>query len=211
MEIIFTVHPDLSATADITYLFYGQSAEEMRRFFTENDQIRQQQFFQKLTADFSRVAEVKTPWKTQDDKNSFKLHVVFSLKGYISQTGNIAVVPIPFINSWTANIPSISDRKTPVWIGSENSNQLSIKIKLPQNYKPTGQIPVNINRSINNIYGYAYSRTLHDNTISINAVSVNDIGYIDPENASAIAQHKKMTASPDLKFIFLERTVPNKK
>ena len=211
MEIIFTVHPDLSATADITYLFYGQSAEEMRRFFTENDQIRQQQFFQKLTADFSRVAEVKTPWKTQDDKNAFKLHVVFSLKGYISQTGNIAVVPIPFINSWTANIPSISDRKTPVWIGSENSNQLSIKIRLPQNYKPTGQIPVNINRSINNIYGYAYNRSMYDNTISINAASVNDIGYIDPQNASAIAQHKKLAASPNLKFIFLERTVSNKK
>ncbi len=204
-DINFTVHPDLSITAEVLYTFSGQSAEQMRRFFAETDRRRQEQFFQQQTNLFSRLATVKKPWRTADEKNSFKLFVTFSLKDYISRTGSCAVLPLPEVDSLYADIPSVSDRKTPIWLNNEHAKELNIKIRLPHNYRPTGKIFVNINRSISNIFGCVYHRALHDNTITVNAVSVNDIGYLDPENAAAVAEYKKMLSSPDLSHIFLTK------
>ena len=204
-DINLTVHPDLSITAEVLYTFSGQSAEQMRRFFAETDRRRQEQFFQQQTNAFSRLAAVKKPWRTADEKNSFKLFVTFSLKDYISRTGSCAVLPVPEIASLYAGIPGISGRKTPLWLNNEHLKELNIKIRLPHNYRPMGKIYVNINRSISNIFGCIYHRTLHDNTITINAVSVNDIGYLDPENAAAVSEYKKMLSSPDLSHIFLAK------
>lgn len=205
IDMLLTVHPDLSVTADLTYSYSGQSAENLRRFFAESDRHRKDQFFQQRTNAFSRLAVVKKPWRTEDGKNFFKLHVTLSLKDYITQTGNIAVMAIPEISSLTANIPAVSERKTPIWIDSQSSKQLNIKIQLPQNYKTASGIPVNLGRTVNNLFGYVYVRNLHDRTISVKAVSVNDIGYIDPENAASITQHKKSMNDPKLNYIFLEK------
>lgn len=203
-DITLDIKPDLSVEADIVYSFYGDQAESMRRFFAESNQHQIDRFYQSSTTAFSRNAVIKTPWKTDDNGTIFKLKCVLNIKNYISVTGKFASVPLPFISSLGQRIPSSTERKTPLWFNNEFSTQLNIKIRLPQNYTPASKIPLNIIRNINNIFGFAYIRSIKNNTVSITAAAVNDIGFFDPENAAALAPLKKLTDSTDLNYIFLK-------
>jgi hypothetical protein len=205
------VNKDFSVDANVVYTFYGTEAESMRRFFAESNSHQQKQFFEKRMHAFSIHAVEKSPWKTEDSKDIFKLKAAFSLKDYLRMTGNYAVLRIPGVSALGKSLFAIADRKTPIWLNSESSVQNNIRIELPQDCIVESLPPANVVRTINNLYAFAFLSSVKGNVINITTFMVNDIGCFDPENAAAIPELKKLINSPELNYIFLKRTILNKK
>ena len=210
-DITLKINKDFTVNADVVYTYYGTEAESMRRFFAESNSHQQKQFFEKRTHAFSIHAVVRSPWKTEDNKDTFKLKAFFSLKDYLRLTGNYAVLRIPGVSSLAKSLFAAADRKTPIWLNSESSVQNNIRIELPQDCIVESLPPANVVRTINNLYAFAFLSSVKDNVINITTFLVNDIGCFDPENAAAIPALKKLINSSELNYIFLKRTKLDKK
>ena len=209
-DISLKINKDLTVEANVVYTFYGAEAEAMRRFFAESNSHQQKQFFEKQTIAFSIHAIEKSPWKTEDNKNNFKIKAILTIKDYLRITGNYAALKIPEVSSLANQLFATADRKTPIWLNNESSVQNNVRIELPPDYSLVSLPPSNIMRTVHNLYAFAFLSSIKNNTLNITTFLVNDIGFFDPENTAAIPALKKLITSTELNYIFLKRNIMKK-
>ena len=177
----------------------------MRRFFAENNSQQKEQFFEKYTTGFSRLAKVKTPWTYHDSKNSVTLKASFEIRNMLNLSGNYAAFDLPWLRSIADNIPAVNDRQTPLWFNSQTHIIRNIRIILPDNYTFAVPSSKDIDRNISNICKFTYISEIMKNVIEINSQLQIEPGLIFPENAAALVQLKKLVNSPALTCVFLQK------